>query len=147
MGRVPLSDTIRRRLEAEGRLPASADHMRRVTPPIPGLERAIAREQHDFPGDLAEHCRRAGLPDPIREHRFAPGRRWRFDLAWPDRMLAVEVDGGTWIGGRHTSGVGFEADCVKLNEALCLGWRVLRVTPRHVESGDALTWVERAMLG
>lgn len=142
MGRVPLSDTIRRRLEAEGRLPADGDS---YGPTRRDITRQ--RERKDYPGELAFACRASGLPMPVREWTFAPGRRWRFDLAWPDRMLAVEVDGGTWIGGRHTSGVGFEADCVKLNEALCLGWRVLRVTPRHVESGDALTWVERAMLG
>lgn len=149
MGRVRLPDTIRRKLEAEGRLPASVETLRRVTPPIPGLERAIARQQHDFPGDLAAYCVRAGIPEPVREYRFAfeLRRRWRFDLAWPAAMLAVEVDGGTWIGGRHTSGSGFEADCEKLNEALCLGWRVLRVTPRHVEDGRALAWVTRALVG
>ena len=146
MGRVRLSDTIRRKLEAEGRLPASVETLRKVTPPIPGLEAAIRRETHDDAGVLAGQCKQAGLPEPVREHRFHGTRRWRFDLAWPSRMLAVEVDGGTWIGGRHTSGSGFEADCEKLNEALCLGWRTLRVTPRHVEDGRALQWVTRALV-
>jgi len=40
-------------------------------------------------------------------------------------MLAVEVDGGTWTGGRHTRGAGFEADCEKLNAAVIAGFRVL----------------------
>lgn len=142
MGRVPLSDTIRRRLEAEGRLPPDgASH----GPTARDVKRQ--RDREDFPGTLMFQCRAAGLPMPDREVVFAPGRRWRFDLAWPDRRLAVEVDGGTWVGGRHTSGAGFEADCEKLNEALCLGWAVLRVTPRHVDDGRALAWVTRALVG
>jgi hypothetical protein len=55
------------------------------------------------------------------------------------------VDGGVHSGGRHTRGAGFEVDCEKLNEAVLLGYRVLRVTTKHVESGDALEWIERAL--
>jgi hypothetical protein len=82
---------------------------------------------------------------PATEYRFHPTRRWRFDLAWPDELLAAEVDGGSWVGGRHTSGAGFEADCVKLSEAAALGWRVLRLTPRMIDDGRALDLLERAL--
>lgn len=94
---------------------------------------------------LVTLCKYAGLPDPVTEHVFAPPRKWRFDLAWPDRKLAVEVDGGSWIGGRHTSGTGFERDLEKHNTAQLLGWTVIRVTPRWVEEGTALELVEAAM--
>lgn len=87
----------------------------------------------------------AGLPQPLTEHRFAPPRRWRFDLAWPDRMLAVEVEGGVWVGGRHTRPGGFEADAVKYAEAAVAGWRVLRVTPRMVDAGTALGYLQRLL--
>lgn len=83
------------------------------------------------------------LPTPIVEHRFAPPRMWRFDFAWPDRMLALEIDGGSWSGGRHTTGQGFEADCEKYSEAAVLGWRVIRVTPRMVVDGRALAFLTR----
>lgn len=83
----------------------------------------------------------------VREHRFHPTRRWRFDFAWPDRMLAVECEGGIWRGGRHTRGKGFEDDCVKYNEALLLGWNVLRVTSQQVKTGEAILWIERALIG
>ena len=82
------------------------------------------------------------LPMPVREHRFG---NWRFDFAWPIHMLAVEVDGGTWSGGRHTRGAGYERDCVKLAEATLAGWRVLRVTGDMVADGRALAFVERAL--
>lgn len=71
-----------------------------------------------------------------REFAFAaPDRAWRFDLAWPEVKLALEVDGGAWIegGGRHNRGKGFEGDQAKLNAAVLLGWRVLRVAPKALD--------------
>jgi hypothetical protein len=87
----------------------------------------------------------AGLPAPCREYRFAPPRRWRFDYAWPDYRLALEVEGGTWSGGRHVRGAGYEKDCDKYNTAALLGWTVLRVTSGMVRDGRALALVEQAL--
>ena len=100
---------------------------------------------------LLLHMAVAGLPVPEQQYPFARsiGRRWRFDFAWPNANgrggIAVEVDGGTWNGGRHVSGRGFEADCVKLNEAALMGWLVLRFTRGMIESGVALEMVQRAL--
>lgn len=63
----------------------------------------------------------------VREHRFHPKRKWPFDFAWLDLMVAVEIEGGHWHG-RHTRGKGFVDDCEKYNAATALGWRVLRFT-------------------
>lgn len=65
-----------------------------------------------------------GVPAPVKEHQFHPKRKWRFDFAWPERMVAVEIDGGQWKkgGGRHNR----DSDREKLNAAAALGWRVLR---------------------
>ncbi len=63
---------------------------------------------------------------PVRELRFHPSRRWRFDFAFPDKKIAVEVEGGIWARGRHTRGGGYAGDVEKYNEAVKLGWRVLR---------------------
>lgn len=81
----------------------------------------------------------------VDEYRFHPERRWRFDFAFPAKMVAVEVDGGSWIAGRHTSGVGFYNDCEKMSVAAAMGWRVLRVTPKQIEEGKALAWIEMAL--
>ncbi len=89
----------------------------------------------------------AGVRTPETELVFAPPRRFRFDLAWPDWQIACEVDGGSWVGGRHTSGAGFEKDCEKMNEAVIRGWRILRCTGNQVETGQCLGWVERALMG
>jgi hypothetical protein len=89
--------------------------------------------------------RAAGLPPPVREYRFASPRRWRFDYAWPDLRLALEVEGGVWSGGRHVRGRGYEGDCVKYSEAALRGWRVLRATTAMLRDGRALALLERAL--
>jgi len=87
----------------------------------------------------------ADLPKPVTEYRFHPTRKWRFDIAWVDRKLAVEVDGGVYVQGGHTRGKAYEGDREKDAEAMLLGWRILRVTPNLIRSGDALRWI-RGML-
>lgn len=85
------------------------------------------------------------IPVGVREFKFDPGRRWRFDFAWPDLRLALEVEGGVWTGGRHTRGAGFLRDMEKYNAATIAGWRVLRCTPEMMDNGQAAALVERAM--
>jgi very-short-patch-repair endonuclease len=80
-----------------------------------------------------------------REYTFAPGRRWRFDFANPALMLAVEIEGGIWSGGRHTRGSGYTADMTKYNRATLLGWRVLRFSTEQVKSGEAIKMVQEAL--
>ena len=82
------------------------------------------------------------IPEPEREYQFAPPRRWRFDFAFPGLMLAIEVEGGTWVSGRHNRGLGFERDCIKYNKATLLGWRVLRFTRGMIDDGTALEHLE-----
>lgn len=94
---------------------------------------------------LLLHIRAAKLAEPVREYRFAAGRRWRFDFAWPHQLLAVECEGGVWSGGRHTRGAGFIADTEKYNAATLLGWRVLRFTCEAIRRGEAVNLIEAAL--
>lgn len=82
---------------------------------------------------------------PEQEFRFDPRRKWRFDFAWPEEMVAVEIEGGVWNDGRHTRGHGFTNDCEKYNEATLAGWRVLRVTGEQIRDGSAVNWIQRAL--
>jgi len=68
----------------------------------------------------------AGLPQPEKEYRFHPTRKWRFDFAYPAQKIAIEIEGAVWFAGRHTRGSGFLADCEKYNTAVSLGWKVFR---------------------
>jgi hypothetical protein len=79
------------------------------------------------------------------EYRFAPPRRWRFDIAWPTRRVALEIDGGIWTGGRHTFGAGWLRDAEKLNEAAARGWRVLHCTPQQARKMEVLDILRRAL--
>lgn len=78
------------------------------------------------------------LPLPEREYRFHKVRKWRFDFCWPDRKLAAECEGGSWIGGRHLRPLGFEEDCEKYNTAALEGWTVLRFTKAMINDGRAI---------
>lgn len=64
----------------------------------------------------------------VKEFRFHPTRKWRFDYAFPSLKVAVEVDGGVWTGGRHINPAGYVNDMEKLNNAASMGWLVLRIT-------------------
>lgn len=90
--------------------------------------------------------RSAGLPAPVREHRFHPVRRWRFDYAWLVEKVALEVEGGVWTGGRHTRGAGFLGDMEKYNAATVAGWRVVRVTPSKLCASATLGMLEALLM-
>jgi len=66
--------------------------------------------------------------DIVKEFKFHPTRKWRFDYAFPFLMIAVEVDGGVWTGGRHINPAGYINDMEKLNTVASMGWLVLRIT-------------------
>lgn len=94
---------------------------------------------------LATHIRALGLPEPVPEHRFHESRRWRFDLAWPTKKIAVECHGATFVGGRHVRGTGFEEDRRKMNAAQADGWRVFEFTGAMVRSGEAVDVLAEAL--
>lgn len=86
-----------------------------------------------------------GLPVPVPEWKFHPNRKWRFDWAIPCRLVALEIQGAIYTGGRHTRGPALVKEYEKLNEAQMLGWKVLLVTPQQVNSGEAFALVKRAL--
>ncbi len=103
------------------------------------------------PGECAfeMHCR-AYLSDiqamPAREVEFCEGRKWRWDFCWPDRMVAVEIDGGTRFGrSAHSRGDGYVRDCQKANAGAYLGWKVYRFTTAMVMSGEAIDFMRKVL--
>ena len=88
------------------------------------------------------------LPEPVREYRFHEKRMWRFDFAWPDHMVALEVEGILFgDGGRHQRGQGFANDCVKYLHAQHLGWLVVRVPSTWLSGGysETMNLVEQVL--
>lgn len=74
----------------------------------------------------------------VKEYRFLPTRKWRFDYAFPSIRVAIEIDGGVWINGRHNRPSGFLGDMEKFNAAATLGWVVLKFTPQEQYTKKAL---------
>jgi hypothetical protein len=70
---------------------------------------------------FARLCRTAGLPMPVFQH---PVRRFRIDFAYPQLMLAIEVDGYR----AHATARAFQTDLERQNTLVALGWTVLRFT-------------------
>ncbi len=96
------------------------------------------REMEKALSDASPIFMAAGILRPEREYRFDAERQWRFDYAWPERRIALEVEGGVWTQGRHTRGKGFLEDMKKYNRAAMLGWRVVRCVPDTLTSGETI---------
>ncbi|MFN3785205.1 MAG: hypothetical protein ACK4RS_00040 [Thiothrix sp.] len=103
------------------------------------LERELANQL-----DLLQR-QHLSWPPHCREFRFHSKRRWRFDFAWPEKKLAVEVQGGIFSYGAHTRGAGFRNDREKINAAILDGWRVLEFTDREITNGEAICVIEMAL--
>lgn len=95
-------------------------------------------QEYKFARDIVGHG--AGIRDRLKR---AGLKDWRFDFADTENMIAVEIEGGIFVGGRHVNGAGFRADAIKYNEAQIAGWKLLRFTDREVKSGQAVRTVER----
>ena len=80
-----------------------------------------------------------------REYRFDPNRKWRADFFIAPNIL-VEVEGGHWVGGRHSrGGTAFEADAEKYNRATEMGFRILRYTTQQVHRGETIDQLLRML--
>lgn len=107
----------------------------------------VRRSQIDHAETLALQLSAYGIDGWVREHMFHGERRWRIDVAFIERKLAIEVEGFAARGtaGRHQRADGFAADAEKYAELAIAGWRLIRCTSRQVKSGKALAWIERAL--
>ncbi len=95
-----------------------------------------------------------------REFMFHDTRKWRFDFVVLDgfeinlqdkievkksaqkHKLAIEIEGGIFVNGRHNRPAGYVNDMLKYNEAVINGWRVLRYTTPQFR-GTAIEDIKR----
>lgn len=93
-------------------------------------------------------CRERGVPMPATEYKFHAKRRWRWDYAWPNADgggVALECDGGLFVGGAHVRGARILKTHEKLNHAAADGWRVLFCTPSTLFKPETVELVRRAL--
>lgn len=93
------------------------------------------------------------IADPLPAHQFDLVRKWKFDFAWPDVHIAVEIEGGIWrgrgrgsqtsanTGGAHSHPLNILRDIEKYNAAARAGWRIIRFTPDMVKKGEAIAFL------
>ena len=98
------------------------------------------------PEIVLAYWREQGVPAPVAEHQFHPVRKWRFDWAWPDWLLYLEVDGGIWIQGGHNRGAQLKKDWEKRNAASCMGWRGLWCEPKDLLMRDMADTIKAALV-
>ena len=105
-GAAVLRSALRRRCDADGERASALES---------AMDRLVVRHR---------------LPRPARQHPVGP---YRLDYAWPDRRLAVEVDGY----GPHSSREAFQSDRARQNTLVLAGWTVLRFTWADVRERPA----------
>lgn len=143
-----LDDTLDRRLTTIEALDACLTrHRRRGRPGVSRLSDALhARGDGAFATESVLErrflalCDRFGIPLPRTQVRLeARGRVFaRCDCVWEDARLIVELDGRRG----HTQLVNRELDAARDQEAIALGWRVMRVTWQQV-TGEPRSTADR----
>jgi len=120
------------------------------------------RPRKDYKAELVQQCELLGLKmEP--EFKFHPNRKFRADWRvhygiWEGKRpkkinhhvpsaVLVEYEGGLFSSGKrgHSSIAGIHRDIEKSNLAQIAGYIVIRVTPKHVISGEAVKWIMDAL--
>ena len=100
-------------------------------------QKSVAKhDTPDYVGQISGALYILGV-EHVREYKFLADRRFKFDLAIPEKKIAIEFEGGIWTGGRHTRGKGYANDVKKYNLATMHGWRLLRFT---TEDAKGYNW-------
>lgn len=114
-------DRVTRRLEhiAPGRSPQRLTRV--LADRVPGYHASGSELENRVLAAIVE----AGLPVPVRQHKVVVGSHTYYvDLAYPERLIAIEVDGYAFHAGRAA----FDADRRRQNDLVAAGWVVLRFT-------------------
>jgi len=97
-------------------------------------------------------CRALQLPPVFAQWRFQNSRhpssgshKWRTDFVFQDAKIMVEIDGGIWIKGAHSHPLDILRNMKKQNDAMLLGYAVLRFTPEEVTSGHAIAFTQKVL--
>ena len=101
--------------------------MKRVLRDRPAWQAAV---QSDLELTVLHEIRAQGLLEPLTQHDLTlpTGKRIRFDFAWPDQQVALEIDHPFW----HSFSDAVHLDKGRDRAAATIGWLTLRVTDLDV---------------
>lgn len=77
------------------------------------------------------------------QERYAKSKRskrYRSDFAHLESRSLIEIQGGTYMRGRHVTGSGYERDARKYNLAMFSGWKVYLLTSTTATDAN---WIEQ----
>jgi len=134
-----------RRLETTGDCPPGDKICAACNRAIRG-KRTEVSDQKKLENQAAQDIKDCQLDQGCKgQHEFHPRRKWAFDFAWPRYKIALEVNGGTYMRGRHSRGAGQRNDYEKWSEAAILGWLVILVDSKDVSKKVHIERIQRAM--
>jgi hypothetical protein len=115
---------------------AATHRARGIRPPWTGGKgRGLTEPQRVLFADLGGHPWRTEFPVPVAPRRPDLPTCLYLDLALPERMIAIEVDGSS-----HRARIWQDRDARKTAYLVALGWTVLRFWNK-----DILTWSATGM--
>lgn len=114
-----------------------------VDPALSAKARANAAASLAKARQFAQYCKASrgplAVPEPTLEYQPRQDRKHRMDICWPEHKLALEIEGGTWKGGRF--------NMEKANLAALAGYRIIYVTPAQLLKPETLALVIAAIHG
>ena len=85
------------------------------------------------------------IPRPEREFRFHPVRKFKFDYAFKEYKVALELEGGVFTKQAHGSVTGVLRDIEKYSLAASLGWRIVRCIPSKLNTSKTIQLIKDAL--
>jgi very-short-patch-repair endonuclease len=92
------------------------------------------RPANDYANQFAQTLAAYQMQGFQREYCFYPGRRFRFDFAWLQSKVAIEVHGNNQHGRYNR----LNADSEKNNLAVFSGWALLVITTEQLKNASVV---------
>lgn len=68
----------------------------------------------------------------IPQYKILPDRKFKIDFVHLPSKTGIEVQGGRWIKGGHTSGNGMFTDCEKSLLCAGIGWLIIPIVDKMI---------------
>jgi very-short-patch-repair endonuclease len=144
---VALDDVCHRGLTTTTRVGAEVDRLRRHAGDgriravlemkvADAMGSSVRAAESPLESRTARVLRSSGLPAPAPQFEVFDGRQFvgRVDFAWPEQMVALEVDGFAF----HSDRTAWEKDRSRQSRLAAAGWRVHHVTHERLADPDSI---------
>jgi len=98
--------------------------------------RKSGEENSPIEAKFAYQLKESGFPVFTREFKIFEDRHFRFDFAWPNLKLLVDLN-----GNHHLDPTNYTRDCEKYALATIAGWRVLIFSSKMVRNDLAYSLI------